>query len=148
MVFYFYLRKKLVIMSTFTLSHLTHKCMSRLILTGIACSFIFLVSHAQSRSYSLIYSENLRGGSTIFGNTLMQIIDHDTVNTAVMNDNSADGNSIYGNNRQNMQYADIDGNNGSGSATRNSSSAALLLPAGTNTIKLSCNVHSREKQGK
>ena len=72
----------------------------------------------------------------MFGNTLMNIVDNGTVNTIKMNDNSANGNSMYGNNHQNMQYADIDGNTGNGSVTRNSSSSDLILPAGTNTIKL------------
>ena len=53
-----------------------------------------------------------------------------------MNGNSANGNSTYGNDNENMQYADIDGTTGNGSVTRNSSSSDLILPAGTNTIKL------------
>ena len=46
------------------------------------------------------------------------------------------GNSTFGNDNANMQYADIDGATGNGSVTRNSSSSDLNLPAGTNTIKL------------
>ena len=100
-----------------------------LLLTSFVCN-------SQSRNYSIVYSDNIKGGSTMLGNTLMHIIDNGTVNLAKMNDNSADGNSIYGNNHQNMQYVDIDGNTGNGNVTRNSSSADLFLPAGTNTIKL------------
>jgi len=106
------------------------------LITTLACLFSFFITNAQSRAYSIVYSDNIRGGSTIFGNTLLQIIDNDTVNTTKMNGNSANGNSVYGNNRENMQYADIDGNTGNGTVTRNSSSADLTLPAGTNNIKI------------
>jgi len=53
-----------------------------------------------------------------------------------MNDNSTNGNSVYGNDTENMQYTDVDGAAGNGSVTRNSSSSDLNLPPGTNTIKL------------
>src|ERR1035438_564512 len=90
----------------------------------------------QARPYSLFYSGNIRGGTEIFGNTLLQIINMDTVNTIKMNDNSDDGNSIYGNDNENMQYVDIDGNTGPGAATMNSSSSDLHLPPGNTTIKM------------
>jgi uncharacterized repeat protein (TIGR01451 family) len=99
-------------------------------------SIISFAAHSQSRNYSLVYSENLKGGSTIFGNTLMNIITNKKVDTAKMNDNRKDGNSSYGNDNQDMEYVDIDGNSGNGSVTMNSSSADLILPAGINTIKL------------
>jgi len=104
-----------------------------------AFSVLFLISFAgrsQSRSYSLVYSENLKGGSTIFGNTLMNIISNKKVDLTKMNDNAKNGNSSYGNDNEDMEYVDIDGSTGNGSVTRNSSSADLILPAGTNTIKL------------
>lgn len=104
-----------------------------------AFSVLFLISfggRSQTRSYSLVYSENLKGGSTIFGNTLMNIITNKKVDLVKMNDNAKDGNSIYGNDYEDMEYVDIDGNTGNGSVTRNSSSADLILPAGANTIKL------------
>lgn len=96
------------------------------------------VSHAQIRKYSLLYSDNIKGGSIIFGNTLMNIIDDSTglVDTTAMNDNRSTGNSTYGNDFSDMEFVDIDGNSGEGSVTRNSSSADLVLPSGTNTIKL------------
>ncbi len=72
----------------------------------------------------------------MFGNTLMQIINSGSVNLTKMNGNSANGNSTYGNDNENMQYVDIDGTTGNGSVTRNSSSSDLVLPAGTNVIKL------------
>ncbi|HEY5462877.1 MAG TPA: T9SS type A sorting domain-containing protein [Hanamia sp.] len=102
-------------------------------------SLFFIISfsaQSQARSYGLVYSDNIKGGTTMFGNTLLQIVDNGVVDTLKMNDNRINGNSIYGNDLQNMQYADIDGNTGYGSVTRNSSSSDLVLPAGTNTIKL------------
>jgi uncharacterized repeat protein (TIGR01451 family) len=102
---------------------------------SVLCLISF-AAHTQTRSYSLVYSENLKGGSTIFGNTLMNIITNKKVDLTKMNDNSKDGNSGYGNDNEDMEYVDIDGSTGNGSVTRNSSSADLILPAGSNTIKL------------
>ncbi|MEO7119809.1 MAG: T9SS type A sorting domain-containing protein [Ginsengibacter sp.] len=102
------------------------------------CFLLFIPAgiFSQSRNYSLVYSENIKGGTTIFGNTLLQIINMDTVNTIKMNDNSQNGNSIYGNDNDNMLNVDVDGNSGYGSLTTNSSTSDLILPSGTNTIKL------------
>ncbi|MEO8962071.1 MAG: T9SS type A sorting domain-containing protein [Ginsengibacter sp.] len=92
---------------------------------------------SQTRTYSLVYSDNLKGSSTIFGNTLLHIVkSNGDVFTTKMNDNSANGNSTYGNDDENMQYVDVDGSSGNGSVTRNSSSSDLILPDGTNEIKL------------
>ena len=95
---------------------------------------------AQYRNEGLSFSENIKGDIAIFGNTLMNLVKPDgTVDITAMNGNSADGNSIYDNGAfglANMQYTDIDGNSGFGAGTRNSSSAALILPSGVNTIKL------------
>ena len=101
-------------------------------------SFIFFTSalHAQFRNYNIVYTDNAKGNIVMFGNTLMHIVDNNAVNTTKMNDNSATGNSIYGNDNENMQYVDIDGSGLTGAATRNSSTADLVLPSGTNTIKL------------
>ncbi|MEO8820006.1 MAG: hypothetical protein ABI374_04125, partial [Ginsengibacter sp.] len=107
--------------------------------TAFILTFLLLIgaaSKAQTRNYSLVYSDNIKGGSAIFGNTLMNIITNKKVDLIKMNDNSKDGNSSYGNDNEDMEYVDIDGNTGYGSATRNSSSADLVLPTGTNTIKL------------
>jgi uncharacterized repeat protein (TIGR01451 family) len=95
---------------------------------------------AQVRSYGLIHSENIRGGATIFGNTLMNLVNSDgTANVIAMNDNAIDGNSSYSNGSSNgsaiMQYVDVDGTTGDGAGTKNSSSSDLVLPAGNNTIK-------------
>ncbi|HXR83867.1 MAG TPA: T9SS type A sorting domain-containing protein [Hanamia sp.] len=92
---------------------------------------------SQSRKYTSVYSENINGGCTIFGNTLMNIVDSlGHPDLVKMNDNAADGNSIYGNDGEDMEYVDVDGNRGAASFTKNSSSADLILPAGTNSIKL------------
>jgi fimbrial isopeptide formation D2 family protein len=103
---------------------------------------LFLASHstrAQNRNFGIVFSENLKGGTALFGNTLMNAVNaNGTVNTTAVNGNSVNGNSLYENgSTTSMQYVDIDGNTGNGTATRNSSSADLILPfTGTNTIKL------------
>jgi len=101
-------------------------------------SLLGYASKAQIRKYGLVYSDNIKGGSTIFGNTLMNIVNSSTgqVDLTAMNDNSIDGYSFYGNDNSDMELVDVDGNSGYGSLTRNSSTANLVLPAGTNTIKL------------
>ena len=129
--------RKLMIMKIFIFKTLLY----RRTISSIAVGFVTLLltphaSRAQMRSYSLVYSDNIKGGTEIFGNTLMNIVDNDTVNHNKMNGNMLNGYSSYGNDNENMQYADIDGNGGYGSVTRNSSSSDLNLPAGTNTIKL------------
>lgn len=77
----------------------------------------YYIASAQDniRPYSQIYSENLRGSCLIFGNTSMHIVDADTVSTTKM-DETGDplnpfgglGYSQYGNDFENMQFADID----------------------------------------
>ncbi len=97
------------------------------------------ISLAQFRKLGFVYSENIKGGAVLFGNTLMYSANADSsVNTEAMNGNSVNGNSLYDNGNYGatkMLYIDIDGSTGEGTATRNSSSADLILPAGTNTIK-------------
>jgi len=108
-----------------------------------ATTFLFLLltgtfgATAQFRSYQKVYSDNIKGGSTIFGNTLTHIVNSNgNADTARMNNNRANGNSTFGNDNSNIRYVDVDGNSGNGAGTRNSSTADLSLPAGTNTIKL------------
>ena len=95
---------------------------------------------AQLRNISFVFSENLKGATSLFGNTLLNRVNGDgTPNLTAMNGNSVNGYSIYDNGdfgTANMQYIDIDGNTGDGAGTRNSSSSDLILPSGTNTIKL------------
>jgi uncharacterized repeat protein (TIGR01451 family) len=102
--------------------------------------FILLCSsstNAQFRNYGITYSDNIKGSTTMFGNTLEAIYESDnvTVDTTKMNDTRANGNSTYGNDNSNMLFVDVDGTTGAGASTYNSSSADLSLPAGTNTIK-------------
>jgi len=103
-----------------------------------ATFFLCFSSVAQNRNFGIVYSENLKGGSALFGNTLLNAVNADgTPNLVAMNGNSANGNSNYDNGGgTRMQNVDIDGNTGAGAGTRNSSSADLILPAGTNVIKL------------
>ncbi|MDE3185725.1 MAG: T9SS type A sorting domain-containing protein [Bacteroidota bacterium] len=123
-------------MQLFTITISSIKKLNKCILAFAIFFLSASVSNAQIRKYGLVYSDNIKGGSTIFGNTLMNIITGGKIDTVKMNDNRIDGNSIYGNDNSDMEFVDIDGNTGYGSVTRNSSTADLILPAGTNTIKL------------
>lgn len=122
-------------MDIFTIKKTHQKKWGRFFLFSLAIFFTSLSSHAQVRSYSLVYSDNIQGNTAMFGNTLMAIVNNGSVNLAKMNGNSADGNSTYGNDNENVQNVDVDGNTGNGSVTRNSSTSDLVLPAGTNLIK-------------
>ena len=127
---------EITLMKFFTLKNLCRQDFKQI----LSCCYILVLlaffSQAQTRDYSQVYSDNIKGGTTILGNTLMQIITNNKVDTFKMNNNRDNGNSAYGNDQQDMEYIDIDGNSGNGSVTMNSSSADLVLPAGTNTIKL------------
>ncbi len=107
-----------------------------------AAAVLFLLAgcfnaDAQFRSYSKVYSDNIKGSALLFGNTLTHIVrNNGSADTAKMNDNRANGNSTYGNDNSNIRYVDVDGSTGDGAGTRNSSTADLSLPSGTNTIKL------------
>jgi len=107
--------------------------------TTILIVIVFLLSAnaiAQYRTYSKVFSDNIKGGTAMFGNTLTHIVNSTVVDTIKMNNNRANGNSVFGNDNANMQFVDIDGNAGVGAGTKNSSSADLNLPTGNNTIKL------------
>lgn len=83
------------------------------------------------RGYTLVYSDNLKGGHTMFGNTIL------ARGATQMNEFIASpfgSNSITstsGNDGATMNYVDVDGD----ALTFNSSTADLVLPVGTNTIK-------------
>ena len=111
---------------------------TKIITSLIALLLLSYGVNAQNRNFGIVYSENIRGGSALFGNTLMNALSpNTTVNVVAMNGNSANGNSLFDNGGStHMAYVDIDGNTGDGAGTRNSSSADLILPAGTNTIKM------------
>ncbi len=118
-----------------------HYTQNRFSRKGAVILFLLLAvglgATAQFRSYQKVYSDNIKGGSTIFGNTLTHIANSNgNADTARMNNNRANGNSTFGNDNSNIRYVDVDGNSGNGAGTRNSSTADLSLPAGTNTIKL------------
>jgi gliding motility-associated-like protein/uncharacterized repeat protein (TIGR01451 family) len=121
---------------TFHLLHTPWIAIFVLLIFTIPCSYN---TNAQHRNFGIAFSDNLKGGVSIFGNTLMHLLKADgTVNVQAMNGNSADGNSSYDNGAfgtANMQFVDVDGNTGDGAGTRNSSSADLILPVGTNNIK-------------
>ncbi len=113
-------------------------CYKRIQALALPLALLFLFSaHAtaqlQSRPYTIAYSGNLQGTTTMFGNTLEAIYqsNNTTVNTTAMNSTNPSGGSTVGNNGSNMGYIDIDGD----TSTRNSSSADLSLPLGTNNIK-------------
>jgi len=105
-------------------------------------AIVCLSSFAQNaiRPFAQVFSENIKGGTTMFGNTILNVVsgNNNTVNTTYMNQTSNAnngvgglGNSQYGNDGNNMQYTDIDNS----SSTVNSSSANLVLPSGTNNIR-------------
>jgi uncharacterized repeat protein (TIGR01451 family) len=80
-------------------------------LTVSVCAF----SQTSVRSYTQVFSQNLKGGTAIFGNTSMSIIDNSSVNLTKMNETSVSNNSAgglgfsnYGNDGENMQPVSID----------------------------------------
>lgn len=96
------------------------------------------------RAYGSVYSNTLKGGHTMFGNTITAIYssgsgNSGTINATAMNDFSTSGTgsytngrtSAYGNDNSNIQLVDVDAD----ASTTSSSTADLLMPAGTNTIK-------------
>ncbi|HMO60455.1 MAG TPA: T9SS type A sorting domain-containing protein [Ferruginibacter sp.] len=107
-----------------------------LLLLTLVLMVLLFPAKAQFRTYTKVYSDNIKGGVTLFGNTLTHIVANNSADTARMNNNRANGNSTYGNDGSNIQFVDIDGNTGAGAGTRNSSSADLALPVGTNNIKM------------
>ena len=103
------------------------------------------ITHAQLvvRPHTLAYSDNLKGGTVMFGNTMMHVLDTITGNPdlSIMNETANPNNGVgigyatTGNDDQFMDFIDIDGSTGPGANTSNSSSADLVLPAGPNTIR-------------
>jgi len=98
----------------------------------------FYESSAQTtqitRAFGLAYSKNLRGGFINFGNTSMHAVLNGTADLTRMNETGNPSNmgySQYGNDQSDMRRVDIDEQ----PLTTNSSSADLVLPTGSNTIK-------------
>jgi uncharacterized repeat protein (TIGR01451 family) len=110
--------------------------------SAITLSLFFLsgTTQGQLRKLGFLFSENMNGGATVFGNTLMYWANPDSsVNLTAMNGNSANGNSSYDNGglgTTTMLYIDIDGSEGDGAGTINSSAADLVLPQGNNSIRM------------
>lgn len=86
-------------------------------LLAVVTGFISLSGFSQNsvRTYSQVYSENLKGGTVLFGNTMMHIIDNNAVNSTKMNEsgNASNGQgglgfTQYGNDNENMQFTDVD----------------------------------------
>lgn len=105
---------------------------------SFACMMLNTSAQNTIRQFSQVFSENLRGGTTIFGNTILNIVENNQVNLTKMNESGNENNGVggigysqYGNDNSNMQFIDIDGTTG----TANSSSADLVLPTGNNTVK-------------
>ena len=105
--------------------------------------FLSLISFSASinaqiyRGFTKIYSDNIRGGHTILGNTLMAkytTASHTTVDTTAMNQfKNSTQTSDYVNDNSHMYFVDVDPGSNS---QYNSSSADLVLPTGSNTIKM------------
>lgn len=80
------------------------------------CSGSLLLGAQVIRPYGLVYSDNLKGGCTIFGNTLTHIVDNGAVNLIKMNETGDAANGVggighsqYGNDFSNIQLVDVDG---------------------------------------
>jgi uncharacterized repeat protein (TIGR01451 family) len=98
-----------------------------------------ILSQVVIRPYTLIYSDNIKGGTAVFGNTSMHIIDNNVANTTKMNEtgNAANGQggvgfSQYGNDNENMQFADVDGSIASTTIFSTGASSWRYLANGSN----------------
>ncbi|HQW85085.1 MAG TPA: hypothetical protein PK987_11505, partial [Ferruginibacter sp.] len=100
-----------------------------LLLVFILTAFsITQVSAQIIRAYAgPVYSDNLKGGHTMFGNAILQR----TSGNGTFAVGTGGVTATVGNDNSDMVYIDVDGV----VSTFNSSSADLVLPAGTNTIK-------------
>jgi hypothetical protein len=112
------------------LIQLTRKNATLLMLMAFFC--VNGIAQNPIRNFSQMYSENLRGGTTMFGNTILHIVNaaDNTVNTAFMNETNDANNGFggigfaqHGNDNNNMQYTDVD----DFQSTMNSSSADLIF---------------------
>ena len=80
------------------------------LLTGLLSVVCSLVNGQNIRPFTSVFSQNFKGGTAIFGNTSMQIIDNSTANLLKMNETGNASNGIgglgfsqYGNDEENMQ---------------------------------------------
>ncbi len=88
---------------------LTYKKNAKLLL-GIFMLCAALSKGQNIRPYTQVFSQNLKGGTAIFGNTSMQIIDNSTANLTKMNESGVASNGVggigfsqWGNDLENMQ---------------------------------------------
>ena len=114
--------------------------MKKTILLAIILLAFFSKTNAQltARNFTLSYTRNLKGGVTSFGNTIFNAVTNGLPDLTLMNESGDPNNtsgglgySQYGNDQSDMKQVDIDGD----PLTINSSSANLVLPAGTSGIK-------------
>lgn len=100
----------------------------------------YAVAQNPINNYTQVYSATIHGGTAVLGNTSMHIINPDNGNVRLLrmneignpgNNQGGIGYTQYGNDDENMQFADMDAD----ATTYNATSADLVLPAGTNTIK-------------
>lgn len=100
-------------MKTITLHNFNKLSYGLALLVFSILGFTSITNAQVIRPYGLVYSNNLRGGHTMFGNTVMAIKDDQgNVLTSQMNDFGSYSNgttSGYGNDNSNMQYIDVDG---------------------------------------
>lgn len=107
--------------------------------TILFASFNSAKAQTNVRNFSLAYTETIKGGVVMFGNTSMHAMNSNATRILTTNMNDIGSSSTsggvgyteYGNDNTNMRFIDIDSDN----RTKNSSSADLILPAGTNNIK-------------
>ena len=88
---------------------LTHKKYFALFI-GLSVLFCSLTKGQNIRPFTQIFSQNIKGGTAIFGNSSMQIIDNSTANLEKMNESGTTANGVggigfsrYGNDEENMQ---------------------------------------------
>ena len=64
------------------------KFYSKTALLAVVTGLISMSGYSQNsvRPYTQVYSENLKGGTVLFGNTMMHIIDNNAVNSTKMNE--------------------------------------------------------------
>jgi len=84
------------------------------LLTLLALGTVCLAVTAQTppiRNYTQVYSENLKGGTVMFGNTGMHILNGDTKMNDLGNPANTSGGlgqTSYGNDNEDMEFTDID----------------------------------------
>ena len=80
-----------------------------LVVSLMMLTCITLSAQTSIRAFNQVYSENLKGGTTMFGNTILNVVDNNSINLTKMNEtsNAANGSgglgfSQYGNDGNNI----------------------------------------------